>query len=160
VTCGDRSQPDEIMVIRVSALLYLIFVRLCGWMVLLSRSSTSKDGELPMLRHAVAMLRRANPRPRLNWADRAVLAALTPLLPTRLRAHRLVAPGTVLRWHRRRIARKWTYPHRMGCPPVSAEGGRQPLRTAAGGGLPMTPTRGPLRRVRRVRRGRQGQRLA
>jgi hypothetical protein len=52
------------------------------------------------------VLRRVNPRP--NWADRAVLAALTRLLPTRLRAHRLVTLGTVLRWHRRLIARKWT----------------------------------------------------
>jgi hypothetical protein len=89
-----------------------------GPAVLLGRSSASKHVELLVLRHEVAVLRRGNPKPRLDWADRAVFAALVRLLPTAPRTHRLVTPGTVLRWHRRLAAAKWTYPHRHGRPPV------------------------------------------
>jgi putative transposase len=74
-------------------LLYLIFARLSSWLVLLSRSTASKDLELLVLRHEVAVLRRTHPRPRLDWADRAILAALIRVLPPSLRSHRLVAPG-------------------------------------------------------------------
>ena len=90
-------------------LLYLIFLRLLNLLLLLGRSSASKDVELLVLRHEVTVLRRANPKPRLDWADRAVFAALVRTLPTMLRKHRLVTPGTILRWHRRLIAKEWTY---------------------------------------------------
>jgi putative transposase len=71
-------------------LLYLIFLRLLNLLLLLARSSASKDIELLVLRHEVAVLRRANPKPRLDWADRAAFAALVQALPTMLRRHRLV----------------------------------------------------------------------
>ena len=100
-------------------LLYLIFDRLLGWLLLLGRTPASKDVELLVLRHEVAVLRRTNPKPHLNWADRALFAALIRRLPTVLRDHhRLVTPATVLRWHRRLIAKKWTYTNRSGRPPT------------------------------------------
>jgi putative transposase len=81
-------------------LLYLIISRLLGSLTLLGRASASKNIELLVLRHEVAVLRRTNPRPRLDWADRALLAALIQRLPAALRGHRLITPATVLRWHR------------------------------------------------------------
>jgi len=99
-------------------LLYLIFLQLVNLLLLLGRSSASKDVELLVLRHEVAVLRRVNPKPRLDWVDRAVFAALVRRLPQMLRRHRLVTPGTILRWPRRLAAKKWTYPHRLGRPPV------------------------------------------
>jgi putative transposase len=100
-------------------LLYLIFQQVLGLLLLLGRTASTKNVELLVLRHEVAVLRRTNPRPRLDWADRAVLAALIRRLPARMRAHRLVAPGTILRWHRHLVRRKWTYQNRPGRPPIN-----------------------------------------
>jgi putative transposase len=99
-------------------LLYLIFGQVLGLVLLMGGTSTAKDIELLVLRHEVAILRRTNPRPRLDWADRAVFAALVRRLPRALRRHRLVTPDTILRWHRRLVRRRWTYPHRTGRPPT------------------------------------------
>ena len=92
-------------------LLYLIFSQVLGLVLLMGRTSAIKDVELLVLRHEVAVLRRTNPRPRMDWADRAVIAALVRRLPRALRDHRLVTPDTILGWHRL-VCRRWTYPNR------------------------------------------------
>ena len=89
-------------------LAYLMLVRVLSWLVLLARSDPAKDVEILVLRHEVAVLRRSNTRPRMSWLDRAVLSALSRLLPPPLRQLRLVSPRTLLRWHARLVARRWT----------------------------------------------------
>jgi len=77
-------------------LAYLMLARVLSWLALLARSDAAKD---VVLRHEVAVLRRTNARPALTWLDRAVLSALSRLLPAPLRRMRLVSPRTLLRWH-------------------------------------------------------------
>lgn len=102
-------------------LVYLTVSRVFAWLALLARSGRSKDLEILVLRHEIAVLRRQVTCPKPDWADRGVLAVLTRLLPERLRAHRIVTPGTLLAWHRRLVKRKWTYPGRAGRPAVAQE---------------------------------------
>ena len=95
-------------------LLYLIFVRLCSWLVLLPRSDGVKNTEILVLRHQIAVLQRQVRSPRLTWADRAVLTALTRPLANARRCQLalIITPRTLLRWHADLVRRHWTYPRR------------------------------------------------
>src|SRR5215208_4882290 len=89
-------------------------------MVLRTRSDSTKEIEILVLRHQLALQRRA-PRPPTIWSDRAVIAALARLLPVRRRGGLLVTPSTILRWHRLLVARRWTtQPARPGRPVIPA----------------------------------------
>ena len=103
------------------SLVYRLLVTVLSWLALLARSQASKDAEILALRHEVAVLRRANPRPKTTWSDRALLAALARILPKLLRAQRIVTPGTLLRWHRKLVAAKWRQPKAPGRPPTPDE---------------------------------------
>ena len=107
---------------------------------------TAKDAEILTLRHEIVVLRRTNPRPTLTRLDRAILSALSTLLPTPLRRLRLVSPRTLLRWHHQLVARRWTYPHRrhVGCQ-NSAMVPDQRFQAAASYSLRSPPKIGRLR---------------
>ena len=81
-------------------------------LVLLARGDAAKDLEILVLRHQLTVLRRRIPRPRFEPADRALLAAVSRMLPRSVWSCFLVKPDTLLRWHRRLVVGAWTYPHR------------------------------------------------
>ncbi len=102
---------------------YRLFCRVVELVVLRGRRERSQDLEILVLGHQLGVLRRQNPRPRLDEGDRMVLAGLSRVLePKRSTTVFFVTPKTLLRWHRRLVARHWTYPTRgPGRPPISAE---------------------------------------
>src|SRR6185437_16672604 len=98
-----------------------MFTKLLSWIVLHARSDTANEIEILVLRHQLAVLQRRTPRPWISWTDRAVVAALTRLLPVRRRHGFLVTPATILRWHRHLVRRRWTTPPvRSGRPAATA----------------------------------------
>jgi putative transposase len=96
------------IVVVILRLAYVIARRLVGGLVLLARSDAAKEVEILLLRHQLAVLQRQARRPRLTWTDRVVTAALALRLPPVRRVGLLVTPGTILGWHRRLVARRWT----------------------------------------------------
>src|ERR1700689_1683650 len=89
---------------------FLLITRVAAWLRLSRREEAWKTAEILMLRHQLAALQRqCHGRPKLNWADRALLAALLGAIPkARRRGLRLlVTPDTVLRWHRDIVRRRW-----------------------------------------------------
>jgi hypothetical protein len=105
----------------LSNLAYLTLCRSIQLLVLLARGDAAKDLEILVLRHQLAVLRRQTPRSRFEPADRAVLAAISRVLPRARWSCFLVRPETLLRWHRQLVAGAWTYPHRIGRPPLNPE---------------------------------------
>ncbi len=105
------------------SLFYWSLRRLLELAVLRFRSEREKEIEILLLRHQLHVLERQIARPQLTQADRALLAALSRVLPRQAwRRSSFVTPATLLRWHRELVARRWTYPHRrLGRPATAAE---------------------------------------
>lgn len=99
-------------------------------LVLRSRTDRSKDAEVLVLRHQLAVLHRQMPRPRFEPTDRALLAALARVLGRDRWSSFLIKPDTILRWHRRLVANHWTYPHRPGRRPTAVETRQAIMRLA------------------------------
>jgi putative transposase len=106
----------------VLSFVYRLVHRAFGALKLARRDAIAKDAEILVLRHQVAVLRRQVGRARFTWSDRALIALLAGLIPRQRWTAFLVTPKTILDWHRRLVARRWTYPHgRPGRPPLGRE---------------------------------------
>ena len=105
----------------LSRIAYLTLCRSIQLLALLARGDAAKDLELLVLRHQLSVLRRQVPRPRLEPADRPLLAAISRVLPRSRWSCLLVKPETLLGWHRRLVAGAWTYPRGPGRPPLDED---------------------------------------
>src|SRR3954451_7449343 len=103
------------------SLLYLTLCRLFALVVLLCRSERSKELEILVLRHELSVLRRQARQPQHRLVDRILLAALSRSLPRNAWTAFGVSPRTLLRWHARLVARRWTYPHKRPSRPPPAQ---------------------------------------
>src|ERR671930_1461934 len=120
------------LLVAILSFAYWALRRLFELLVLFGRSERAKEVEILVLRHELQLLRRQVRRPRVGAADRALLAALSQLLPRPCRRSFLVEPATLLRWHRELVRRRWTYAHRRpGRPPLAAQARQLVLRLAA-----------------------------
>jgi hypothetical protein len=114
-------------------LLYLILLRVLGWIILLAWSEASKDAKILVLRHQVLVLRRQVGAPKPSWADRAIISALVRRIPRTRRPCLLVSPRTLLRWHAHLVRPRWTYPRRgSGRPPTRSADPAQSSRRVCG----------------------------
>jgi transposase InsO family protein len=113
-----------------SSLAYLALRSLLQLVLLRRRSEEFKELEIIVLRHELSVLRRQVARPALEPSDRMLLAAASRLLPRSRWSSFLVSPTTLLRWHRRLVARRWTYASRSGRPPIGNEIRKLVLRLA------------------------------
>jgi putative transposase len=104
-----------------SSFCYVVLRRVLQLAALRFRSEEFKELEIVVLRHELAVLRRQAGRPELKPADRVFLAAASRLLPRASWRSFVVTPTTLLRWHRRLVARRWTYAGRVGRPPIGSE---------------------------------------
>ena len=114
----DDVRHDLGMLLRFAYLAFCAILRL----LLRRGDAVRREAELIVLRHELAVLRRTTSRPRLDWADRALFAALVRILRADLRAGRMATPATLARWHHDLARRRWNHPHhRPGRPPIDNE---------------------------------------
>lgn len=114
----------------ILSFLYWALRRVLELVLLSLRSDRAKEVEILVLRHQLHVLRRQVSRPDLQPHDRALLAAASRVLPRCRWPSFFVRPETIVAWHRKLVARRWTYPRHGGRPQIQAEIRRLVVRLA------------------------------